>query len=130
MGIGAADEGRRVNQLHAGDILDAEIGNGHDLVAGAGGDAEDLGVVAEETEIADGGEEVGEGLEVVGPVARGPEARVLLVGGEVGAREGEVAGGFGEAEVRFGRRVRRDAGVGGAEEEGEEGEGCYGYGSE
>lgn len=99
-------------------------------MAGAGEDAEDLGVVAEEAEISDRGEEVGEGLEAVVPVARGPEARVFLVGGDVGAREGEVACGFWEAEVRFEGSVGRDARVRGLEEEEDEGDGCYGYGSE
>ncbi|KAK7261055.1 hypothetical protein RIF29_27358 [Crotalaria pallida] len=78
--IGAADERRGVHELDAGDILDAEIVDGHDLVAGAGGDAEDLGVVAEEAVVDERGEEEGEGVEGLVPEARGPEAVVLFGG--------------------------------------------------
>lgn len=59
-------------------------------------------------------------MEFVVPVAGGPEAVVFLLGGEVGAGGDEVAGGFGEAEVGFGRGFLRDAGIGGSEEEREE----------
>lgn len=54
---------------------------------------------------------------------------ILLVEGEVGARGRVVAGGLGETEVGMRRRVGGDAGVGGVEEEGEEGEGSNGYGT-
>ena len=131
MRVGAADERRRVDELDAGDVLDAGGRERGDLVAGAGGDAEDAGVVAEEAEAAEGEEDGGgEGLDLGVPVARGPKALVLLVEGRVGARGGEVAGGFGEAKVGLEWGVGGDAGVGGSEEEEEEGDGCYGYGHE
>lgn len=49
------------------------------------------------------------------PEARGMEAEVALLSGDVEAR-GEVAGGLGEVEVRLGQRAAGDAGVGRAEE--------------
>jgi len=119
--ISAADERGRFEDLDAGDFVDAEAVERVDLVAGAGGDAEDVGVVAEEGEVA---EEDGEGVDLGLPEARGAEAEVALLGGDVEAR-GEVAGGLGEAEVRLKRRVGGDAGVGRAEEEEEEREGGY-----
>jgi len=90
-------------------------------MASAGGDAEDVGVVAEEGEVA---EEDGEGVDLGLPEARVAEAKVALIGGNVDAR-GEVAGGLGEAEVRLARRVVGYAGVGRVEEEEEEREGGY-----
>lgn len=111
VGVGAGDERRRVEDLDGGDVVDAEGGEGVGLVAGAGGDAEDAGVVAEEGEVT---EEEGEGVDLGRPEARGAEAEGALVGGDVEAR-GEVAGGAGEAEVAVG-----DARVGRAEEEEEE----------
>lgn len=62
MRIGAADEWQGVKKLNAGDILNAEKGERGDLVAGAGGDAEGPGVVAEEAEVAEGEEDEGEGM--------------------------------------------------------------------
>lgn len=119
--IGAADERWRFEDLDAGDFVDAEAVERVDLVAGAGGDAEDVGVVVEEWEVA---EEDGEGVDLDLPEARGVNAQVALLGGDVEAR-GEVAGGLGEAEVRLDRRAAGDAGVGRAEEEEEERQGGY-----
>lgn len=123
MGISSAHERRRVDQLDAGDVLDSDLGQGSDLVAGAGGDAEDAGVVVEVGEGFEGEEEGGEGLDGFEPFVGGPEAVVFL--GEGGARAvGVVAGGFwvwavcvGASEVGEGY-----AGLWGLEEEGEEGE--------
>lgn len=53
MRIGAADERRRFEDLDAGDFLDAEAMKRLDLVTGAGGDAEDVGVVMEDLEVAE-----------------------------------------------------------------------------
>lgn len=64
MGIRSADERRGVNDLDPGDIGDADLGQSHDLVAGAGGDAEDPGVVAEEADGLEGAEEVGVGRDL------------------------------------------------------------------
>lgn len=121
MRIGAADERRRLEDLDAGDLVDAEAVERFDFMASAGGDAEDVGVVAEEGEVA---EEDGEGVDLGLPEARVAEAKVALIGGNVDAR-GEVAGGLGEAEVRLARRVVGYAGVGRVEEEEEEREGGY-----
>lgn len=116
MRISALNERRRLNDLDAGDVINAEAVERGDLVAGAGGDAEDLGVVAEEMEVA---EEEGERVDFGCPEARGAEAKGFLIGRDVGAR-GEVARGFGETEVGFAWRIVRDTRVGGAEEEEEE----------
>ena len=136
MRIGAADERRGLEDLDSGDIVDPEAAERGDLVAGAGGDAEDAGVVVvvggsggeeEGEEVV--AEEEGEGEDLGGPEARGLNAQGALLGGDVGARGGEVARGFGEAEVRLPGRVVGDTRVGRAEEEEEEREGgyCDGY---
>ena len=92
MRIGAADERRGLEDLDAGDVVDAEAAERGDLVAGASGDAEDAGVVegggAEEEVVA---EEEGEGEDLGGPEARGLNAQGAVLGGDVGARGGEVA---------------------------------------
>ena len=59
------------------------------------------------------------------PGLGGPKATVLLVDGEELAWRG-VAGGLGEFEVGFGRRVLGYAGLWGLKEEEEEGEAGYG----
>ena len=79
MRIGAADERRGLEDLDAGDVVDAEEAERGDLLAGASGDAEDAGVVegggAEEEVVA---EEEGEGEDLGGPEARGGEVAVDL----------------------------------------------------
>ncbi|RXH89925.1 hypothetical protein DVH24_032282 [Malus domestica] len=127
MGIRPAHQRRRLEELNSGDVGNAQLGQRHDLVAGAGGDAEDLGLVVQETHLIKCAKEVGEGVDLVLPGLGGPEALVLLVEREDDARRG-VAGGFGEAEVGLRGRVRRDAGVGGFEEEEDEGDGADEYG--
>lgn len=127
--IGAAHQRGRVDQFDPGDVGDPGLGQRHDLVAGPGGDAEDLGVVAEEAQVADRAEEgpVGEDLAAEG--AGGPEALVLLVEGEELAAGGGVAGGPGEAVAGGGGGG--EAGLRGRpEEEEEEGEGGDGDGGE
>ena len=121
VGVGPAHERRGLDELDAGDVSDAEMGECHDLVAGAGGDAEDLGVVVEEVDVVEGVEEEGEGTDVIAPRGGGPEALVLLVERDV-VTGSVVAGVPGEAELRLWGGIGCDAGVGGLEEEDDEGE--------
>lgn len=127
MGIGPAHQRRRIEELNSGDVGDAQLVQGHDLVAGTRGDAEDLGVVVQETHLITCAKEVGEGLDFVLPGLGGPEPFVLLVQREELARRG-VAGGFGKAEMGLWGRIWCDAGVWSFEQEEDEGDCAYGYG--
>lgn len=124
VGVGPVHQRRRVHQLDGSDVGESHLGQGHGLVAGAGGDAEDFGVVVKKAE---GPEEGAVGGDLRLPGVGGPEAVVHVVEGGEAAGRG-VAGGSGEGDRRWGMDRDAGAGVGVLEEEEEDGERGYGYG--